>query len=75
MSRLAETLLRVRHSEGLTSQAFAKKLGVSQASLTLFAQGKRQAGLKILRAILRTYPEMAFAVHEYIARGDGQKEE
>lgn len=67
MDKLLKALEGKQAAEGLNQRELAQKLGVSDTYLILLKQGKRQFGVKILRAIGREFPDLQLLVFEYIA--------
>jgi len=59
---LKEKLKELQMAEGLSDYKFADKLGVSHQLWQMTRTGKREIGSVILKAILRTYPELSQAV-------------
>lgn len=54
-TRLGVLMQGIRHHEGATQTAFAKKLGITQADLSKIENGKRPIGKLLAKRIAKKY--------------------
>lgn len=68
-------LIERQKAEGLTSTAFALKLGITGAMWSLVKRGKRSPGRKVLDQALRVYPELHYIyAQSLIERNDSERQ-
>ncbi len=58
MVEIAERLRKLRQELGMTQNEFARRLGISQRTLSHYERGERQIPLSIIQKILREFPEV-----------------
>ncbi len=46
-----------KYQGGMTQEEYAKRLGITQGTLSLIYSGKRGVGMDVLRAVAQTFPE------------------
>lgn len=63
-----------RWFEDLSEYKVARKLGISRSTWHLAIAGDGPIGITVLRAILRTYPELTDNVVAYLRDGDRENE-
>ncbi len=54
-----KALLERQADEGMSGNAFARRLGVEPATWSLVARGKRRAARTVIDGALRLYPDLA----------------
>ena len=64
--RLVEALERIRKEEGLSEQAFCRKLGISRVYWYFLKHGKRRVGMKLIRAVLSNYPQFTGEILSFL---------
>jgi len=69
-STLLSKIIQKQNAEGLNDYAFADKLIIERSTWTHIRLGRRKIGLTLLRAILRTYPELTDDVIAFMHDGD-----
>lgn len=74
-NNISTLVILIQRKQGQSSDVmFAKTLGVPRTVWVQAKHGNRQPGLTLLRAILRTYPELTEDVITYLRDGDGKIE-
>jgi len=69
-NQLLEKLIQKQNDLRLNDAQFARKLGIVSRQLWQFTKtGKREVGFTLLRAVLRTYPDLTSDVIEYLRDG------
>ena len=67
--RLVRRLRSAQLNEGLTDEDMARRLGVSSSTLWMLYRGRRRPGAKLLRGMLRAFPELRAEVYAYLCHG------
>ena len=70
--QLVKELECIQSQREVSDYKFAKTLGVDRILWYATKRGTRNIGLTLLRAILRTYPELTDEVINYLRDGDNQ---
>ena len=55
---LLEALRRIQEEQYITLKGLAHRLGFSAGHLSMIFSGKRQPGIRFLRAVVRRFPEI-----------------
>jgi len=66
MDIVAQLVVRQR-ALGLSNQAFADRLGISRVYWLQIKAGQRNLGAKVLRGVVREYPDMQWAILPFLA--------
>ena len=66
VTQIREKLKAKQEVEGLNDQAFASKLGVSRTLWSLVKSGAREPGMKFVKAVMRTYPELTVEMMDFM---------
>jgi hypothetical protein len=74
-TNVTELVKRLREKQGgQTDELFTENLGVSRAIWCLIKTGERKPGLKFLKAVMRTYPEMTLIVMNFLAEAENDED-
>ncbi|MHC1594671.1 MAG: helix-turn-helix domain-containing protein [Methanotrichaceae archaeon] len=65
---------KYRLRDGLTKRGFCRKIGISEAMLYRLYAGSRKPGRKVLRNLLRAYPESREEILRVLRNGGGDDE-
>lgn len=75
LTMLINSLIEKQRAEHLSNTQFAQKLGVSRALWDLVRRGRRGLGEKMLKGIVRAYPDLIPQVILHLQGEDEAKEE
>lgn len=69
MESINERVSSLIKATGLSTNAFAKKLGKPQSSVAVIADGRSKPGFELLELICSTYPEVS---RDWLLMGEGE---
>ena len=70
---MQDIVAALKTKQGGTTQAeFARRLGVSEALLSLVYAGRRRIGEEMARRIVRAYPDLLWVATAYVMGKDGE---
>jgi transcriptional regulator with XRE-family HTH domain len=72
--RLVRVLRGIQRNEKLTIEGMAGRLGISPSMLGMVYHGQRNPGPKVLRGVLRAFPQLSAEVHLYLLREKGDRD-
>lgn len=66
MNNLIETIKKYQQDKNLSDNQFAKLLGIDRSTWAYIKSGKRNPGMKFLRAIAHELPQLSPSIYEEI---------
>jgi len=72
-SPIIEKLKAKQKELGISDIAFAKQIGISRPLWALVKTGKRGPGMKFIKAVMSTFPELSLDVMNYMANDNKSK--
>ena len=67
MKDLIKAINQYQEKNSMNDGEMAKQLGVTRSLLSLVKRGKREPGVKFIKGVMRTFPEMTLVVMNYLA--------
>ena len=55
----------------LSDASFSRELGISRPLWALLKSGKREPGMKFIKAVMRMFPELTVDVLQYLSKRQG----
>lgn len=66
VTKLIAEIQKMQSRRGLSDQKLAEELGVNPSTLSLFKNGRRPLGGKLMKAITRKYPKLRKYIYRHI---------
>lgn len=67
MNALIEALIKVRDQYNFSDSQLSRELRIDKSTWSCIKNGKRKLGLKFLRSVIRTFPELSILCYAYIS--------
>lgn len=71
LEELVNGIKACQERRGLSDSEFSRQLKIHPSLWSLIKRGKREPGVKVLKAIATKYPELHLAILNYLSKAGG----